>query len=91
MRWSAARTGPLKPDPAPVRIALEQLEARTAWMLGDTPDDVRAAVGAGVVPVGVVPPGQTEDEAAGAWAALEGAGAARVVEADAELGGLFDG
>ncbi|MYG35876.1 MAG: HAD-IA family hydrolase, partial [Gemmatimonadetes bacterium] len=83
--------GPLKPDPAPVRIAMEQLEARTAWMLGDTPDDVRAAAGAGVVPVGVVPPGQTEDEAAGVWTALEGAGAARVVEADAELGGLFDG
>ena len=83
--------GPLKPDPAPVRAALQQLGARTAWMLGDTPDDVRAAVGAGVVPVGVVPPGQTEEEAAGVWAALEGAGAARVVEADADLGGLFDG
>ncbi|MYH54366.1 MAG: aminotransferase class I/II-fold pyridoxal phosphate-dependent enzyme, partial [Gemmatimonadetes bacterium] len=48
---------PLKPDPAPVRVALDRLEARTAWMLGDTPDDVRAAVGAGGVPVGVVPPG----------------------------------
>ena len=83
--------GPLKPDPAPVRIALEQLGARTAWMLGDTPDDVRAAVGAGVVPVGVVPPGQTEDEAAGVWTALEGAGAARVVGADSGFGGLFDG
>ncbi len=83
--------GPLKPDPAPVRIALEKLEVRTAWMLGDTPDDVRAAVGAGVVPVGVVPPGQTGDEAAGVWAALEGAGAARVVEGDAGFGGLFDG
>ena len=33
---------PLKPDPAPVRVALDRLEARTAWMLGDTPDDVRA-------------------------------------------------
>ena len=82
--------GPLKPDPAPVRTLLQQLSARTAWMLGDTPDDVRAAVGAGAVPVGVVPPGQTEDEAAGVWAALQGAGAARVVEADADFGGLFD-
>ena len=82
--------GPLKPDPAPVRTLLQQLEARTAWMLGDTPDDVRAAVGAGVVPVGVVPPGQTEEEAAGVWTALQGAGAARVVEADADFGGLFD-
>ena len=79
--------GPLKPDPAPVRIALERLGARTAWMLGDTPDDVGAAVGAGVVPVGVVPPGGGET----VWAALEAAGAARIVDADAEFGGLFSG
>ena len=78
--------GPLKPDPAPVRIALERLEARTAWMLGDTPDDSRAAVGAGVVPVGVVPPWGGET----VWAALEAAGAARIVEADADFGGLFN-
>lgn len=83
--------GPLKPDPAPVRVALEQLEAKTAWMLGDTPDDVKAAAGAGVVPVGVVPPGQSEDEAAALWGALEAAGAARIVEADSDFGGLFDG
>ena len=82
---------PLKPDPAPVRTALEQLDARTAWMLGDTPDDVRAAVGAGVVPVGVVPPGQAEQAATALWAALEDAGAARIVNADSDLGGLFDG
>ena len=82
---------PLKPDPAPVLTALERLEVRTAWMLGDTPDDVRAAVGAGVVPVGVVPPGQTEQAAAAVWAALEDAGAARVVNADSDFGGLFDG
>ncbi len=34
---------PPKPDPAPLRLALERLGARTAWMIGDTPDDVRAA------------------------------------------------
>lgn len=79
--------GPLKPDPAPVRIALERLEASTAWMLGDTPDDVRAAVGARVVPVGVVPPGGGET----VWTALAAAGAARVVKADTDFGGLFDG
>ena len=78
---------PLKPDPAPVRVALEQLEARTAWMLGDTPDDVRAAVGAGAVPVGVAGPGGGET----VWTALEEAGAARIVKADADFGGLFDG
>jgi len=78
---------PLKPDPAPVRLALEQLDARTAWMLGDTPDDLRAAAGAGVAPVGVVPPGGGET----VWAALEEAGAARIVEADTDFGGLFNG
>ena len=79
--------GPLKPDPAPVRIALERLEAKTAWMLGDTPDDINAAAGAGVVPVGVVPPGGGQ----AVWGALEIAGAARVVDADADYGGLFSG
>ena len=85
--------GPLKPNPEPVRIALKLLEARTAWLLGDTPDDMRAAVGAGVVPVGVVPPGggaEGDDSGATVWAALEAAGAARVVEANADFGGLFD-
>ena len=78
---------PLKPDPAPVRVALDHLEARTAWMLGDTPDDVRAAVGAGVVPVGVAGPGGGGT----IWRALEAAGAARIVEADTDFGGLFHG
>ena len=108
---------PLKPNPQPVRIALERLEARTAWLLGDTPDDVRAAVGAGVVPVGVVPPFEGDggpgggddggveggagaggiDAAAGddlraaIRTALEAAGAARIVEANADFGGLFRG
>ncbi len=82
-----AEDAPLKPDPAPVQLALEALDERTAWMLGDTPDDVRAAVGAGVVPVGVVPPGGGRE----VWGALEVAGAARIVQAGAHLGGLFDG
>ena len=86
--------GPLKPSPEPVGIALGLLEARTAWLLGDTPDDVRAAAGAGVVPVGVVAVGGGEGRggmSAGMWAALEAAGAARIVEANADFGGLFDG
>jgi histidinol-phosphate aminotransferase len=48
---------PLKPDPAPVRRALERLGVRRAWMLGDTPDDLTAARAAGVVPIGVIAPG----------------------------------
>ncbi len=45
---------PPKPDPAPVRLALERLGVTRAWMLGDTPDDVRAARGAGVLPLGAL-------------------------------------
>lgn len=62
----------LKPDPAPVRLALDRLGINAAWMLGDTVDDVRAARGAGVVPIGVVAPG---DDPATASATLLGAGA----------------
>ena len=79
--------GPLKPDPAPVNLAMEHLKASSGWMLGDTPDDVRAAVGAGVVPVGVVPPAGGE----GIRQALPASGAARVVDANSNFGGLFDG
>jgi len=45
--------GPAKPDPTPVRIALEALGVERAWMVGDTVDDLRAARRAGVVPIGV--------------------------------------
>jgi histidinol-phosphate aminotransferase len=48
---------PLKPDPAPVLTALEIMGVSRAWMLGDTPDDLAAARGAGVVPIGVIAPG----------------------------------
>ena len=77
--------GPLKPNPEPVRTAMTLLEARAAWMLGDTPDDVRAAAAAGVVPVGVA------SRSDSAWAALDAAGAARIAQANADFGGLFDG
>lgn len=49
--------GPGKPDPAPVRIAMERLGARRAWMIGDNPDDVRSARSAGALPIGVRAPG----------------------------------
>jgi histidinol-phosphate aminotransferase len=67
---------PLKPDPAPVRLALTRLGLQTAWFLGDTPDDVRAATAADALPLGVVAPG---DDPQTATAALEGAGAAVVL------------
>lgn len=49
---------PAKPDPAPVRVALERLGVERAWLVGDTPDDVRAARAAGVLAVGVPAPGE---------------------------------
>ncbi|MEX1125537.1 MAG: aminotransferase class I/II-fold pyridoxal phosphate-dependent enzyme [Acidimicrobiia bacterium] len=54
---------PLKPDPAPMRMALELLGVTRAWMLGDTPDDLNAARAAGVVPIGVIAPGDDPDRA----------------------------
>jgi HAD superfamily hydrolase (TIGR01548 family) len=68
---------PLKPSPEPVRLALERLGVTRAWMVGDTPDDVRAARAAGVVPLGVVAP---LDETETAGPALFAAGAARVLD-----------
>jgi len=73
---------PRKPDPAPVRLALARLGVRRAWMVGNTPDDVRAAAGAGVLPLGVVAPG---DDIPATAAALAESGAARVLDQVADL------
>lgn len=78
--------GPPKPDPAPVRAALERLGVRHAWMVGDTPDDARAAWRAGAVPIGVLPPG---DEPALARAGLENARVARILNDLTELEALL--
>jgi histidinol-phosphate aminotransferase len=75
---------PLKPDPAPVRLALDKLGVSTAWMLGDTPDDVEAARAAGVVPFGVIAPG---DEPERARESLRRA--ARILDNPIELEGLL--
>lgn len=68
---------PAKPDPAPVRLALERLGATSAWMVGDTPDDARAARAAGVLPLGLLPP--EASDAVDATSLLD-AGCARVLE-----------
>lgn len=65
-----------KPDPAPVRLALSRLGVERAWMVGNTPDDVRAAAGAGVLPFGIVAPG---DDVPATTAALVAGGAVRVL------------
>jgi phosphoglycolate phosphatase-like HAD superfamily hydrolase len=74
--------GPAKPDPTPVRLALERLGVRRAWMIGDTPDDMRAARGAGVVPIGVVAP---SDDRERMGRRLVENGGARVLQCLAEL------
>jgi HAD superfamily hydrolase (TIGR01548 family) len=66
-----------KPDPAPVRLALDRLGVGNAWLVGDTPDDIRAARAAAVLPVGIVAPG---DDPGIARPALETAGAARILD-----------
>ena len=52
--------GPGKPDPAPVNLALKKLGARRAWLVGDTVNDAAAARAAGVLPLGIVPPGEDD-------------------------------
>ena len=68
--------GPLKPDPAPVQLARSRLGVERAWMVGDTPDDIRAATAAGVLPIGVVAPGPNPTAST---AALRESGAATVL------------
>ena len=68
--------GPLKPDPAPVQLARSRLAVERAWMVGDTPDDIRAATAAGVLPIGVVAPGPNPTAST---AALRESGAATVL------------
>jgi len=72
----AMEDGPVKPDPAPVRLAVARLGVERAWMVGDTPDDVRAAAAAGVVPIGIVAPGEDPERVANA---LTTAGAAVIL------------
>ncbi|MFT5461957.1 MAG: histidinol-phosphate aminotransferase [Planctomycetota bacterium] len=72
----------LKPSPDPVLLALKLLSCERAWMLGDTPDDLVAARTAGVVPIGVIPPGGNEENAA---RALSANGAAHILRQTADL------
>ena len=75
----AAEDGPGKPDPAPVRAALQRLGVDAAWMLGDNPSDVQAARAAGVVPLAIQPRDAAHADA------LRAAGAARLLDSIAQL------
>jgi histidinol-phosphate aminotransferase len=74
--------GPLKPDPFPVRLALDALGVTRAWFVGDTRDDLDAARAAGVVPIGTIAPGEPTDTAR---AHLAECGAARVLDRTIDL------
>ena len=55
-----------KPDPYGIVLAMQRLSASSAYFIGDTVDDMVAATGAGVIPVGVVSSGsdpKTQEEA----------------------------
>lgn len=67
---------PAKPSAQPVNVALQRLGVQAAWMIGDTPDDIVAARNARVLPIGVVAPGQDQDDASNA---LRTSGAAAVL------------
>jgi phosphoglycolate phosphatase-like HAD superfamily hydrolase len=59
--------GPLKPNPDPVHRALQALadsklchnSLQRVCLLGDTVDDMRAAVSAGIIGIGVLTPGDS--------------------------------
>jgi len=81
-----AEDGPGKPDPFPVRLALQRLGAQSAWMLGDNPSDVQAAVAAGVVALAIAPRGVGAEAHA---ARLRAAGAVRLLPDVAALRALL--
>jgi HAD superfamily phosphatase len=77
---------PAKPSPEPVLLAMKHLKVRRALMVGDTPDDIKAAVGAGVVGIGILSPGDKKSpDSAKTRGALVGSGAARVIDNISEL------
>lgn len=86
--------GPKKPDPATVQLAMKRLKIEKAVLVGDTPDDMRAANragcspmipahGTGVVPLGILSPRERGDSKV--RKSLVVAGASRVLETLDEL------
>jgi HAD superfamily hydrolase (TIGR01548 family) len=77
---------PAKPSPEPVLLVLKKLGVERAIMIGDTPDVVMAAVGAGIIGVGILSPGDKKGhDSVKIRGALVGAGAARVIDTVSEL------
>jgi phosphoglycolate phosphatase-like HAD superfamily hydrolase len=53
---------PSKPSPDGIRLAMGELGLANPWMIGDTPDDMNAAVAAGITPIGVAASGLGYDK-----------------------------
>lgn len=77
---------PAKPSPEPVRLAIARLGVASAWMVGDTPDDMVAARHAGVLPIGVTAPG---DDSVATGDAMRRAGAAAVLNRVSQIGEMI--
>lgn len=78
--------GPLKPSPVPIQQALAVLQERDVWMIGDTPDDIRSAVSAGIHAIGVIAPA---DDPLEAKTAMLNAGAHAVLNTVRDLEGML--
>lgn len=49
-----------KPDPSGIEMALDHLSCSSGFFVGDTVDDIEAAIRAGLQPIGVVAPGVSQ-------------------------------
>lgn len=58
----AMEDAPLKPSHVGVQRAIDKLGLICPWMVGDTPDDMKAASAAGIVAIGVVPGIESNEE-----------------------------
>ncbi|MBP9837385.1 MAG: aminotransferase class I/II-fold pyridoxal phosphate-dependent enzyme [Proteobacteria bacterium] len=77
---------PSKPDPRSVQYALKQLNVESAWMVGDTTRDIKAARNAEVVPLGIL---HGAENFSLNESSLLKAGAAKVLKNISELGELI--
>ncbi|MFB6375449.1 MAG: TIGR01548 family HAD-type hydrolase, partial [Bradymonadaceae bacterium] len=77
---------PRKPAPEPVELLADRMGVERGWMIGDTPDDAKAARAYGALPLGTIGPG--EDPATMRPALIE-AGCARIIEDFDELEALL--
>jgi len=68
--WTIDDVATGKPDPEGILAAAARFEATRTWMVGDNPDDIRAARAAGALPLGVAMGSEQALLAAGATLVL---------------------